>query len=130
MELKQRAGELLEELARVGLHWKGGDKTVVLDDGEQRSVDMLAWCSEKGCGALVELKWTRGKLRTALGWGRHCYRKTTPITKPHDMSRIGFVCAFGIRQCTHSSHSLTPTRSWHSVCVCVLRSYPGVLGPG
>ena len=64
--MAERIETLLSQLAAHGLHRTGGESPVVLPSGEKKSVDLRCWFSPKAANCLLELKWTRQNLQTAL----------------------------------------------------------------
>ena len=64
--MAERVETLLSQLAAHGLHRTGGESPVVLPSGEKKSVDLRCWFSPKAANCLLELKWTRQNLQTAL----------------------------------------------------------------
>ena len=79
LQMKARSDLLLEELAARGLNRAGADLPFRLSredsealelDSRDMSVDLRLWICQRQGYALVEVKWTRGALRQAMGRAR------------------------------------------------------------
>ena len=64
--MAERVDTLLSQLAAHGLHRSAGESPVVLPNGDKKSVDLRCWFAPKAENCLLELKWTRQNLQTAL----------------------------------------------------------------
>ena len=85
-DMQERVDLLLPELAEQGLHFSAGEAPVILSEpsrsrgegrhcwvkGDIKSVDLRCWVSSRKTYGLLEVKWSRKGLPTALGYGAQC----------------------------------------------------------